>query len=906
MKQSPAPAEPILDGPAPEVIEEPWSQPQPEFQDPDDPKEPRWRGLGIGFEDLFGRRLPIWAGGITLAVAGMLIVKLSIDTGLVTPPIRVISGLLFGAGLIAAAEAALRLEERVRDPRVRQALAGAGVATLYASILIAANLYRLIDPLAAMLGMAAVTALAMFLATRFGAPSALLGLAGGLAAPALVGSDEPNVPLLSVYLALAVAGLCTLSRSQRWAWLGVSALVGGFGWGLLLLIGGALDAPSSISLGLYLLLLGVGIPALGFAGDRKSQLQLVAGIVAAAQMAVLVATGGFALLNWGLFAMLSIASIWLAQRDAALARLPAVGLLIALLLMGAWTSPGVGDFALVLSAFALDLRGSGRLAAVAVRRPDRGRRDRGDRSWRLAAADVPLPPSRTAATISSSAPLRSAWRWPWARAPRWAGPTPRRRGDARFALLGTATAVLAAAAALLLLPVWVAGVAIGLIGLSPPASRPDRRGFPVRADRLGFRGGGDGHLSLFAARRRGGLSRPGRHCCTGPSQAAIAALFAWRAKFAAGRKRGAVPRPGLTLFRDRLGGFVAFRTADRARVADRDRLDRPPPRRAPDPGDGLLRIDHRRLGNALARYLDRRRRCFAGRHTDAGHRRAEGHRRAYPVVHSRTCRRGIDRSLRRAACVRPNGTVGLSLAGVLATVGVHSLYKQVFAIASPDAFVSLGLAERTIWELGLAALAVLALQLGRKWIGAILAAAAAGHLVLYTLLLHNPLWAAQAVGDWPILNLLLPVYALAIALTVAAQRWLPEEAGQARRAVNIAQMTLIALFAFSTLRQLFHGSLLVAPGLPVAEDILRSIVAIALAIAFLLWGIARHDRDWRIASLVLMLAAVGKVFLFDASGLEGLARIGSFLALGLSLIGIGWLYARHLNADQLPGRAAPA
>jgi uncharacterized membrane protein len=108
-------------------------------------------------------------------------------------------------------------------------------------------------------------------------------------------------------------------------------------------------------------------------------------------------------------------------------------------------------------------------------------------------------------------------------------------------------------------------------------------------------------------------------------------------------------------------------------------------------------------------------------------------------------------------------------------------------------------------------------------------------------------------------------------------------------------MVLVVLFAFSSLRQLFHGALLVAPGLPVAEDILRSILAIGLAIGFLLWGIARQQRDWRIASLALMLAAVGKVFLFDASGLQGITRIASFIALGLSLIGIGWLYARHLG-----------
>ncbi|HET9334963.1 MAG TPA: DUF2339 domain-containing protein, partial [Sphingomicrobium sp.] len=261
----------------------------------------------FGFEELFGRKLPIWAGGITLAVAGMLIVKLSIEAGLLSPSVRVIMGSIFGLLLIGAAELALRQEERVRDERVRQALSGAGIASLYASIMVAGSVYHLIDPFVAMLGAAAVTALALGLSLRFGAPSALHGLAGGLAAPALIGSDAPNVPLLSLYLALAVGGLTTVSRSQRWAWLGISALVGGFGWGMLLMLGGALSAPDTISVALYLLLIGVALPMLGFAGGWQDRMRLVAAIAAAAQMAALVATGGFSLLNWGLFGLLSLA-----------------------------------------------------------------------------------------------------------------------------------------------------------------------------------------------------------------------------------------------------------------------------------------------------------------------------------------------------------------------------------------------------------------------------------------------------------------------------------------------------------------------------------------------------------------------------------------------------------------------
>lgn len=78
-------------------------------------------------------------------------------------------------------------------------------------------------------------------------------------------------------------------------------------------------------------------------------------------------------------------------------------------------------------------------------------------------------------------------------------------------------------------------------------------------------------------------------------------------------------------------------------------------------------------------------------------------------------------------------------------------------------------------------------------------------------------------------------------------------------------------------------------------------VAIALAVGFLLRGIRTRRRDWRIVSLLLMLAAVLKVFLLDTSSLDGLLRIGAFAALGFSLIGIGWLYSRHLP-DGVPAR----
>ena len=132
------------------------------------------------------------------------------------------------------------------------------------------------------------------------------------------------------------------------------------------------------------------------------------------------------------------------------------------------------------------------------------------------------------------------------------------------------------------------------------------------------------------------------------------------------------------------------------------------------------------------------------------------------------------------------------------------------------------------------------------------------------------------------------------------RRLLPDWKALTERPVQLASMTMVAGLSWALLRQVFHGSLLTFPGVTPTEDILRSLLAILLAVGFLLWGIRAKLRDWRIASLFLMLAAVAKVFLLDASGLEGLLRIGSFVALGFSLIGIGWLYSRQLKNDAAP------
>ena len=364
---APAVAAPRI--PSPEPAPAPVVEPGP----PADYAEPAQRRFD--FEDLFGRMLPIWAGGVTLAVAGFFLVRWSIERGLLTPSVRVLLAGLFGVVLLAGAEAAYRWRERVADPRVAQALAGAGLATLYAAFYLAGSTYGLIAPALAFVGLAAVTAGAIGLSFRFGLPSAVLGLVGGFAAPALVGAEQANLPLLTLYLGLVVGGLAFTGRRQGRGWLGLAALAGGLVWGGLLVSQGPGSGPDIAVLGAYLVLLGAIVPALaGGALEANRWLRAGATGLAALQLAVLVATGGFGALAWGLYLLLGAALAGFGWRDPAMREGGSVAAIVGVLLLWFWPAPDPRGFALVAAGLALVFagpplaalaRGSGRMLDLA-------------------------------------------------------------------------------------------------------------------------------------------------------------------------------------------------------------------------------------------------------------------------------------------------------------------------------------------------------------------------------------------------------------------------------------------------------------------------------------------------------------------------------------------------------------
>lgn len=234
--------------PAPPFVVEPETPPQAEpdaivigadlpaspAAPPAPPFLPAPQPVNAGWEQRLGARAFLWVGAVTLALAAVFLVRYSIEEGYLSPEVRVILAALFGFALIAGAE-----RMRPRDDRVSQALAAAGVAALYGSLLSAVALHGMISKVAASGGAAALTAFAITLSLRHGILVAALAFVGGFLSPLIIGSEQPNTPVLFGYLLAIAAGTLIVIRMRGWWVLGWGVLAGSALW----TVGWMLDDP---------------------------------------------------------------------------------------------------------------------------------------------------------------------------------------------------------------------------------------------------------------------------------------------------------------------------------------------------------------------------------------------------------------------------------------------------------------------------------------------------------------------------------------------------------------------------------------------------------------------------------------------------------------------------------------
>jgi uncharacterized membrane protein len=169
---------------------------------------------------------------------------------------------------------------------------------------------------------------------------------------------------------------------------------------------------------------------------------------------------------------------------------------------------------------------------------------------------------------------------------------------------------------------------------------------------------------------------------------------------------------------------------------------------------------------------------------------------------------------------------------------------------------------------------------------------------LAALIAFNPLFVPIDVGATAVINRLLLAYAApAVLLLLVAdeiRRRPAKDAALAARLLSLFGLVVGFVWISLAVRQVAHGAILSDAAVTDAEQYGYSAIWTLYGLLLLGLGTWKRSQALRYASAVVILGTVTKVFLVDASDLTGLFRVASFLGLGLSLIGIGYLYQRLL------------
>lgn len=199
----------------------------------------------------------VWLGGLSVGLAGIFLVRYSIEQGYLGPAARITAGLFTGLALHALAEW-LRRYTAERSDAVA-ALAGGASLTLYAAVLAALHLYGLWPVPLVFAALALVSLVTIALALWHGPVLAILGLLGGYAVPLLLGTESDELLTVLAYaLVIALSGF-TLMRWVYRDWLWWGTVVGAMFWWWAALMAGQ---HTEGWLGLYLAVIAWGMLAI--------------------------------------------------------------------------------------------------------------------------------------------------------------------------------------------------------------------------------------------------------------------------------------------------------------------------------------------------------------------------------------------------------------------------------------------------------------------------------------------------------------------------------------------------------------------------------------------------------------------------------------------------------------------
>lgn len=170
--------------------------------------------------------------------------------------------------------------------------------------------------------------------------------------------------------------------------------------------------------------------------------------------------------------------------------------------------------------------------------------------------------------------------------------------------------------------------------------------------------------------------------------------------------------------------------------------------------------------------------------------------------------------------------------------------------------------------------------------------------------LFNPVLGEEVISGPLLLDTLFVAYALPGLFLLAAMRAMGHLPPRWRQALTGAGAVLTGLYLLLEIRRFWRGNDLSVPGTSQAELYTYTVVMLVLG-AVLLWrAITTGSQTTRRVAMAVIGLTAAKVFLIDASGLSGLTRVFSFLALGLSLAGLAALN-RWAASRSGPERTPP-
>jgi uncharacterized membrane protein len=161
----------------------------------------------VSISDVLGGRVLAWLGGIATLIGVALFLALAISRGWIGEEARVALAATLSCSLMATGA---WLHAHRGRTEAAKAMVGTATAGLFATLIVASQVYQLIPAMLAVAGSLIVGGLATALAIRWaGRAVGALGLLGALLSPVLAGASMS---------AETVAVLAVANRRRPWTW----------------------------------------------------------------------------------------------------------------------------------------------------------------------------------------------------------------------------------------------------------------------------------------------------------------------------------------------------------------------------------------------------------------------------------------------------------------------------------------------------------------------------------------------------------------------------------------------------------------------------------------------------------------------------------------------------------------